>query len=468
MPAARGQKRVSLLTLHGLFGLALFFESFAFPFTARAQTIRGKATDSLLHGKYLYLQEIVNNRANLLDSAIIAKDGAFSFPDKKYPTGYYILSVSDTSRVDVILNPSEEALDLVFEKYILQEGVKIIASAENTLLWEYKLISKAVYGDMKQIYIEKSYLPLPPMNAADSHQLAFLLAKEDSLTAYKLAHLARLCAQAPATYFTRSVKPVLRKKYKNREEEKQHFFETVDFSDASLIRSQVFSSNIMDYLQKHTDYNEAGFKTSIDTILAKAHANAEVYDYCLNYLLELFERVGPDIIFQYLVEQYLIGEGCSEVNAGSKIKARAEGYRMLLPGNPAPDVALNMADGKQLNLHDITEGKKITLLFFWSSHCKFCHDEIPELLRLYKDYAAKGFEVVAISLDEQKADWEKFISENKLPWLNACDFKGWDSEAVARYKIHKTPGFYLVDHKKTIRSKPGNTETLRQEMAKYL
>lgn len=450
-----------------IFFFFLFFISCQSPFSF-SQEIKGSISGPSLANKYIFLWEYNANHTYLIDSAMISAEGKFSFPAKIYPAGYYFLSMNDSSRADLILNPTEKEVVLEFTNSQLQQGVKVISSEENKLLWEYKLISKSVYDEMKNIYIEKSYIPFPPLNRDDSLLLFRLQHMEDSLNNYKLEQLKRICDNAPEIFFARSARPVLRKKYKSREEEKEHFFETVDFTDASLIRSNVFPMNMMDYLQKYTEYNEEGFRASADTILSKAKANAEVYEFCLNYLLELFDRVGPDVIFQYLTERYLVGEGCSDINVGSQIKEKAEAYRLLLPGNKGPEIVIPDTAGAMQNISDLVGANKLTLLFFWSSHCQFCHKAIAGIVSLYSNYHQNGFEVIAISLDENMGDWEKYIIENKLNWVNFCDFKGWKSEAVGKYKIHKTPSFYLLDRQMTILSKPGTTEDLGKAVKKNL
>jgi thiol-disulfide isomerase/thioredoxin len=54
------------------------------------------------------------------------------------------------------------------------------------------------------------------------------------------------------------------------------------------------------------------------------------------------------------------------------------------------------------DLDAIKEGAKgnVLLLNFWASWCKPCVSEFPELVKLYKNYKDKGFQLVFISLDD--------------------------------------------------------------------
>lgn len=457
----------SLIRFASIFFFFLLFIYCQSP-SSFSQEIKGSISGSSLANTYIYLWEYNGNHTYLLDSAMISSEGKFYFPAKIYPAGYYFLSADDSGRADLILNPAEKEVILEFTDSRLQQGIRVVSSEENKLLWEYKLISKSVYNELKNIYIEKSYIPVPPLNSHDSLLLSRLQRTEDSLNDYKQQQLRRICESAPETFFARSARPSLRKKYHSREEEKKHFFETVDFTDASLIRSNVFPMNMMDYLQKYTEYSEEGFNASVDTILSKAKVNDGVYEFCFNYLLELFDKVGPDVVFQHLMEKYLAGEGCSDVNVGKGFKEKAEAYRMLLPGNKSPDVIIPDLNGLNKNIKDLVAGNELSLLFFWSSHCQFCHKAVADIKNIYANYHGDGFDVIAISLDENKSDWEKYISGNKLSWINLCDFKGWKSMAVEKYKVHKTPSFYLLDGQMTILSKPASSEELEKAIKRHL
>ncbi len=99
-------------------------------------------------------------------------------------------------------------------------------------------------------------------------------------------------------------------------------------------------------------------------------------------------------------------------------------------GNTLPDITLTAFDPYH-NLKEIYSNKKLTLIYFWSSHCSFCLESTLPLLETYRVYHTKGLEIIGISLDENKAEWEKYINENKLTWLNYNELKGWESN-VAR------------------------------------
>ncbi len=89
---------------------------------------------------------------------------------------------------------------------------------------------------------------------------------------------------------------------------------------------------------------------------------------------------------------------------------------------------------------------KFTLVYFWSSWCKPCREEYPYMKRLYTENKDKGFEIVAISMDEEREKLDAFLKELEVPWINL-----WDEEnrsapvAVKQYGISSVPTMILLD-----------------------
>jgi thiol-disulfide isomerase/thioredoxin len=68
---------------------------------------------------------------------------------------------------------------------------------------------------------------------------------------------------------------------------------------------------------------------------------------------------------------------------------------------PAPELTLKDLDGKDLSL---TQYKgKVVLVNFWATWCEPCQVEIPWLIEMQQKYAAQGFTVLGIAMDEEGA-----------------------------------------------------------------
>jgi thiol-disulfide isomerase/thioredoxin len=68
---------------------------------------------------------------------------------------------------------------------------------------------------------------------------------------------------------------------------------------------------------------------------------------------------------------------------------------------PAPEVTLKDLDGKDLSLAQYKG--KVVLVNFWATWCEPCQVEIPWLIEMQQKYAAKGFTVLGIAMDEEGA-----------------------------------------------------------------
>src|SRR5579863_3861261 len=76
----------------------------------------------------------------------------------------------------------------------------------------------------------------------------------------------------------------------------------------------------------------------------------------------------------------------------------------------APDFTLESLDGKSMKLSDF-RGKAV-LLNFWATWCGPCKIEMPWFVELQNQYAAQGFQIVGVAMDDaSKEDIGKFAKD---------------------------------------------------------
>lgn len=87
---------------------------------------------------------------------------------------------------------------------------------------------------------------------------------------------------------------------------------------------------------------------------------------------------------------------------------------------------------------------KVVLVDFWATWCGPCVAELPNVLKAYDQYHSKGFEIIGISLDSDKAKLEKFIADKKMPWPQDFTGDGWKTSLAQKFGINSIPATFLI------------------------
>ena len=124
-------------------------------------------------------------------------------------------------------------------------------------------------------------------------------------------------------------------------------------------------------------------------------------------------------------------------------------------GSKALDFTLPSVDDKAITLSECY-AKSFVLLDFWASWCGPCIREIPELQKLHSQHKDR-LQIISISVDESKAQWQDAIAKYKLSqWHQLiannneeCYFVEQTNTALA-YGVEQIPCFILIDTNGTI------------------
>lgn len=117
--------------------------------------------------------------------------------------------------------------------------------------------------------------------------------------------------------------------------------------------------------------------------------------------------------------------------------------KTLTVGSMAPDFTLKDKNGKEVSLSDL-KGKYV-LLDFWGSFCPPCRRENPNIANAYNRFKTYNFEIVSVSLDQDKNKWLQAISDDKMTWINLNDEQEWSSPLVELYGFDVIPTNYLIN-----------------------
>jgi len=90
---------------------------------------------------------------------------------------------------------------------------------------------------------------------------------------------------------------------------------------------------------------------------------------------------------------------------------------------------------------------KVLLIDFWATWCGPCMAELPKVKKTYDQLHARGFEIVGISLDEDKKALEAMLKKKEMTWPQYFEKKGSEGKLSKRFGISEIPTMWLLDKK---------------------
>ena len=117
-------------------------------------------------------------------------------------------------------------------------------------------------------------------------------------------------------------------------------------------------------------------------------------------------------------------------------------------------------------LQEIVKGKKAVLIDFWASWCGPCRIVTPAVKRLHTKYKNKGFTILTVSEDKDRASWRKGIKEDgMLGWNHIFDQY---SRISRMHNIKSIPYMILIDGKGRVIKENITYTQLANELKKYV
>lgn len=147
---------------------------------------------------------------------------------------------------------------------------------------------------------------------------------------------------------------------------------------------------------------------------------------------------------------------------------QAPGQQGSFVGQKFIDITGNTPEGKTIAISEYASKGKVVLVDFWASWCGPCIKEMPHVVAAYQKYKGKGFEIVGISLDEDKDKWTAAIKNLNMTWPNMSDLKGWESALSAPYNVTSIPFTLLIDKDGTIVAENLRGKELEDKLSELL
>jgi thiol-disulfide isomerase/thioredoxin len=113
---------------------------------------------------------------------------------------------------------------------------------------------------------------------------------------------------------------------------------------------------------------------------------------------------------------------------------------------PAPEFKLANRAGGELSLSGLKG--QVVMINFWASWCGPCRKEFPALDQIYSKYKPMGFQMVAINVESEKADAERFLGQTPVSFPILFDP---DNKVSGNYGVSAMPTTFLVDRQGRLR-----------------
>ncbi len=237
---------------------------------------------------------------------------------------------------------------------------------------------------------------------------------------------------------------------------KTHFFDSIDFTDAALIRTPLIHSKLEQFFSRVVPAIPDSVQVYAEKLIELSLSEPEMFQYTVQFLLNFYSDpkiMGMDAVYVYIAENYYLNGKASWVDEANLkfIRNRVKVLKPLLIGKQAPDlIGLETPEGERIDIKDLEA--KFTVLYFWEPDCGFCKTTTPKLKKVYHQFRDKDLVVVAVNTRIDKEPWLEFIVEHELDWINV--FAPNDvRDVLTNYEAFSTPKLFILDQEKKIVAK---------------
>lgn len=135
----------------------------------------------------------------------------------------------------------------------------------------------------------------------------------------------------------------------------------------------------------------------------------------------------------------------------------------------APDIRFTSMDKKEISITSL-RGRPV-LVNFWATTCTTCIKEMPDLVRLYRDFNHKGLEVIGVSMYyDPPSQVAELIRQRDIPYPVVNDVQ---KELMRAFGMQRaiTPTTYLISPEGRIvfqRAGLLDMEKLRKQIEKMI
>ena len=433
--------------------LALFLLTSSFCISQN--TIKGTFTPAEDY-KFVILYKVTPTTSIYTTNSQIETDGKFEFKlDSTATKGIYRVVYAlpqEEHNFDFIYNGTED-IELDFNS---ETGVNFKASSENKLYESYLQSMSMVTSTIGNFYKQES---------TDEKALEEIFStQKDTQKEFEAAAEGML-----ALDFIKANKPYIPETYEDFEtyvsKVKEHYFDAIDFSNETLQSSNFLIERMLNYVfgmvNEQEDATKAYAANIDDIVKAMETSDISIQKTLLEVLWLQMSEGNIESVANHIANNYLM-KLATEQKDDVLIDAMTV-FKNTSIGAVAPDFSFEvMKDEKPVakKLSTLDEAERY-IVFFWSSTCSHCLEEIPQL----KDYIASSEEgslkVIAIGLEYEPYRW-KNMTYDFPDFYHVYGEGKWDNEIGDSYNVTATPSYFVLDTNKNIIEKPEDIVALKK------
>ena len=226
------------------------------------------------------------------------------------------------------------------------------------------------------------------------------------------------------------------------------------YDDLNKQRGQRFTDYIV-YLNPEDGEEKGSISTGVQIAAAFDQADLARTAYVKKYIMDnpqnpvstfvAWDKMG---LFSVTEIDQIMGSISAKILAtafGSTLKDRASTVKKTTIGAQYADFEFTDDKGNKVRFSDILGKGKYVMIDFWASWCGPCRADLPHLKEVYNLYHPSGFEVISVSMDDNKQQWLKAVKEEKMPWLQVSNLKAFSGALSKLYNFDGIPTCILVD-----------------------
>ena len=229
------------------------------------------------------------------------------------------------------------------------------------------------------------------------------------------------------------------------------------FNDNSALKKKITEANriYLAYLKSRQGTLKKNIDEGIQAIIPIDFAREERLRYIKNFIKDNKQNAVSLAVVQMNLNYFSAKEIDTLLsNISEKLKDSQDGLYLIKDaamvertaiGSGYVDFSFLDKDNNNITLSDYLGKGKYVLLEFWASWCGPCIKDLPHLKEIYKLYHPLNFEIIQISMDDNRVKWLRAVEDQQMEWLQVSDLKAFNGALSKLYNFDSIPTSILIN-----------------------